>query len=130
MLVGLLNDELSGIEIMKQNEGNKENEDINKDAPISSEIATFMNIKKKLTEMGKTYNKKFEEIMPLFEQASCRYDVLEDFLSNNKSTNKMWKSLEDFVLVKPHMNEEAFNMLLNDKGEEEIQNRKKFLNLK
>jgi len=136
LLVGLLNDEYSGIEIEKELEEDKENKKINRSI-VSNEITAFLSIKKKLTEIVKAqkmkYNNstlKFEEIMELFEQASCRYEVLEEYLSSNNKSNKMWKSLEDFVLIKPHMNEEAYGLLKAEKGEEEIENRKKFLDLK
>lgn len=129
LLVGLLNDDLSNIKLTTAAEKAKkpvQNENENLD-----NISSFMTIKNNLTAIAKKYGKSFEEVMKLFEQASCRYDVLEDALQGKvEAKNKMWNGLEDLVLNKPYMNEEAFNVLISEKGEGEIENRKKFLHLK
>lgn len=66
--------------------------------------------------------------MELFEKTSCRFDVLEDVLEGKSQVkSKMWTSLEDLVLMKPDINKEAYNILVQEKGEEEIEIRKKFL---
>ena len=126
LLVGILNDDFSGIEIPKSTEEDKEVIEDN----CSPDIAAFINIKNRLIEYSKKYNRKIEEVMSIFVQCSCRYDTLEDFLSSSKTTNKIWKSLEDLVLIKPYLNEEAYDLLLEEKGEEELKNRKRFLSLK
>lgn len=67
--------------------------------------------------------------MKLFEQVSCRFDILEQALDGREIKNKQWTSLEDLVLNKPFINEEAFLLLKEEKGEDEIESRRKFLSL-
>lgn len=129
MLSGLINENISDVEIPKNFEEEKENTDSNSKSYFSKDIASFVSIKKKLKEISSKHKKDFEEVMNLFEQCSCRYDVLEQFLKTGRITNKMWKSLEDFVLLQPHMNEEAYGLLLKEKGKQEVDLRKEFLNL-
>jgi hypothetical protein len=78
--------------------------------------------------LAKQHNKEFEDIMELFEKTSCRFDVLEEVLEGKSQVkSKMWTCLEDLVLMKPDMNEEAYSILINEKGKEEIEIRRKFL---
>lgn len=126
LLVGLLDDDLSNIKINRPNKANKNV--VKQPTEARENIESFINIKNKLKSISKKYDKKFEDVMKLFEQASCRYDVLEEFLQGKVETkNKMWSPLEDMVLTKPDINQDAYDLLIADKGSTEVENRKNFL---
>ena len=90
------------------------------------EEKSFVEISQQLTTIAEKYGKDLEEVNKIFTQVSCNYGDLEQYLITNES-NLLWNPLEDYALM--NLDEETieFQYLISVKGQDKIDERKKFL---
>lgn len=89
------------------------------------EEQTFLSITNQINTVAEKFEKTPEEVMIYFQQASCNFATLEEFLqTSNKEL--LWNPLEDYAL-KLDENSVEYQYLLSIKGQEKIDERIKFL---
>ena len=82
-------------------------------------------MKVRLEEISTTFSIEMENLNRFFQMASCDFSVLEAYLST-KNKELLWNPLEDHALNLEDDSVE-FQYLLEIKGEEAIEARRKFL---
>ena len=92
----------------------------------TNEEGMFRRLQEELSKMAQQYSISDEEINELFIQVCCNKKKLIEVLQGNDFTK--WNELEDMALISDP-NSPQFKYLLKQKGQEEINRRKRFLGL-
>ena len=95
--------------------------------PISSgKEAYYALLAQDMLNFAQDYDRDVAEIHKIFYQVSCNRDKLRLFLQGKEV--KVWTTLEDLAL-KNDKNNRAYQVVLSDKGEQEVREREAFLGL-
>jgi hypothetical protein len=100
------------------------NEDVKINKSAKGGEKKVQSFEDKLKSMQDKYNKTGEELGEIFVRASGDLDLMDRFLKGERVS--LWNYLEDNALEKPEDSDE-FLYLMEVKGIEEIEKRKKFL---
>ena len=76
-----------------------------------------------LESIAKQYSRDIEEVQELYAEVNCDKAQLKEVLSGKSFTK--WTELEDLCLRDPES--KMYKYLIKDKGQAEIEKRKKFL---
>ena len=114
--------ESKGIVVTQKETGDK--------VQISSGIeAYYALLAQDMMNFAKDYEMDVAEIHKIFYQVSCNREKLKSVLSNIKGNeNFRWTPLEDLAL-KNDKNNKAYQVVLNQKGEQAVKEREAFLGL-
>lgn len=96
-------------------------------------------LEREMMELAEEYSMSFDEVAAIFEQVNCNKQRLRERLQGGSFCS--WKKIEDMILKNyydetkanngkpPAQLSEPYQLLIEEKGLEEIAARNKFLNL-
>lgn len=91
----------------------------------------------RMMKLSQKYNKKLDELHHLFYQVSCDWSQLEALLQEQKveaaemdhpSSITTWNLLEDLA-ARDSVQSEAYKLIVEEKGLEEVKKRRRFLEI-
>ena len=99
----------------------------NKVEITSGQEAFFALLAQDMFVIAQTYGKDIQEVHKIFYEVSCDREKLIKVLEND-ATVKRWQTLEDLALRHPE-DTPSFQVVLDDKGSDEVIARKTFLEI-
>lgn len=93
--------------------------------PATTEEAYFALLAQDMITLATKYNKPVHDLHKQYYQVSCNREKLVRLLEGKETTK--WTELEDLALKDPES--EAFRFISKEKGQSEVEERMKFLEL-
>jgi hypothetical protein len=90
--------------------------------------AYFALLAQDMFKIAQRYNKDIQEVHKIFYEVSCNRENLIKVLKDERSAVAQWKTLEDLAL-RHNEDTPSFQVVLSDKGREEVNIRKAFLEI-
>lgn len=88
--------------------------------------AYFALMAQDMLQLADKHNKDIDEVHKIYYQVSCNRDKLIKFLNGDKAQNP-WSELEDLALKES--GGQMYNHVFKQKGEREVLDRKRFLEI-
>ncbi len=88
--------------------------------------ALFALLSNELNKLSIKYKKDIEELMNSFFNVNCNREKMIKFLEGCKDV-KLWTPLEDIAIIKK--DSEEYKVVEEDRGEDEVEERRKFLEI-
>ena len=99
---------------------------------LTGQEAYFALLAQDMCNIASYYGKSLTDVHKIFYEVSCNREkliqVLKDMQKNKKSEVKQWQTLEDLALRHTE-DTPSFQVVLQEKGREEVNIRKAFLEL-